>query len=178
MSNDQYLRIGKITGTHGLEGRLKVYIITDELRRFDGSIPVYVNIRGNYKKFNVDEFIPMKSRIGVIRFREVPGREMAQSLNGCEVFIDVQDAENSRKNLDKDTFFYYDIIGCSVYLDGKSFGKVHDIIEAASNDVLVIMSEDGREYMIPFVENMVDTARIRQSRIDITPVEGLLEIQE
>ncbi|MFW5771654.1 MAG: ribosome maturation factor RimM [Spirochaetota bacterium] len=178
MSTVEYLRIGKITGTHGLEGRLKVYIITDDPDRFDGTIPVYVNVRGNHKKFHVDEFIPIKPGIGILRFRELPGKEKAQSLTGCEVFIDIQDAEKSRKNLDSDTYFYYDIIGCRVFLNGNDFGVVHEIVEAASNDVLVIMSASGREYMIPFVENMVDTANIRQSRIDISPVEGLLEIQE
>ena len=179
MSSIQFLRIAIIiTGTHGLDGRLKVHIITDNPGRFDGSIPVYVNIRGNYKKFNVDEFIPTRNRSGIIRFRELKERKMAEAISGCEVFIHVEEAEASRKNLDEDTFFYYDIIGCSVFCEGKYFGVVEEIIEAGANDILVIVDENSREYMVPFVAEMVDTSAIGKSRIDISPVDGLFDIQE
>jgi len=178
LSSIQFLRIAIITGTHGLDGRLKVHIITDNTGRLDGSIPVYVNIRGNYKKYSVGEFIPTRHRSGIIRFRELNDRKAAEALNGYEVFIHVQEAEASRNNLDEDTFFYYDIIGCSVYFEGEPFGSVVEIIETGANDILVIMNDDGKEYMVPFVAEMVDTSAIGKSRIDISPVEGLFDIQE
>jgi ribosomal 30S subunit maturation factor RimM len=52
---------------------------------------------------------------------------------------------------------------------------VKDIVSGGAGELLVIAVADGREHLVPFVEAMVDTTRVSSGRIDIDPVEGLLD---
>jgi len=49
-------------------------------------------------------------------------------------------------------------------------------MEAGSGEVLIITDETGRDFMVPFVESMVDTRDIRDKKLYLDPVEGLLDI--
>ncbi|MFA5520073.1 MAG: PRC-barrel domain-containing protein, partial [Spirochaetota bacterium] len=55
------------------------------------------------------------------------------------------------------------------------FGKVKDLFEAGAGEILVIENEAKKEVLVPFVESMVNTDRIKDGIIEISPVEGLLD---
>lgn len=175
MSATDYLRIGKILGAHGLHGRLKILIVTDIDSRFDPGSAVYVGTKGGFVKRTVIECAGHKGRIALVKMEGLSDREGAEALKGSEIFIDRSTAEETRNSLDDASFYYYELMDCAVYLDGKEFGRVADIIEAGSGNILVIRDPDGKEYMVPFVESMVDTKALAQNRIDIFPVQGLLD---
>lgn len=172
---DEYLRIAIITGAHSLDGGLKVHLVTDNPDRFSPDIPVYMRRKGGYVQYQVEDFTLHKNKIGYLYLAGIMTREEAESLKGFELFIPMEFAEKTRDELDEDTFYYYDIIGCSVYLDGRPFGTVADIMEGGAGEILIVQDADGAEHMVPFVESMVDTERLKEKRIDIHPVEGLFD---
>jgi 16S rRNA processing protein RimM len=112
-----------------------------------------------------------------VRFDTVEDRDAALALKGSSLYIDRIIAEKTRKRyLDDDSFYYYDLIGCRAFVRGDILGDVIDVFEAGAGSVLVIRRPAGKDIMIPFVESMVDTARIAERRLDIDPVEGLFDI--
>ena len=50
---------------------------------------------------------------------------------------------SGRNLIENDSFFYQDIIGCTVKYKGKDFGIVTDIFEGGAGDILVI--EDSKK---------------------------------
>lgn len=172
----EYLRIGHIGGGHSLNGGLKVLVTTDNLDRFTPGNTVYIQRKGGYVPYSIEDFSIHKNRIGLLHLKGVMTREEADSLKGLELCIDMEQAEETRKDLEEDSYYYYDIIGCRVYLDDRPFGTVTDIMQAGAGEILVIQAEDGKKHMVPFVESMTDTRLIDEKRIDIFPVEGLLDI--
>ena len=176
MSDDDFLRVGRVTGAHGLNGRLKVAVISDNPGRFETGNSIYINHGGIYGSYTIEGFRPVKQRSALLSLKEVLDRNQAEALSGTALFITKDDAERTRDELDSDTFYYYDIIGCDVYLDNNLFAKVTDIMQAGGGDILVIKDENGKELMVPFVESMTDTSRVGEGRIDISPVEGLFDI--
>ena len=173
---NEYLRIGIITGAHALVGGLKVHLITDNPDRFSPDIPVYLNRKGGFVQYFIEDFSLHKNRTGYLYLKGVLTREEAENLKGLEIFIPREFAENTREDLEEDTYYYYDIIGCSVYLNDQPFGTVSDIMQGGAGEILIVKDSSGKEHMVPFVESMVDTKSLKQKRIDIHPVEGLLEI--
>lgn len=176
MSRDeQFLRIGKIMGAHGLHGRLRVLAITDIRERFEIGSCIYLNVRGEYKRNSILDFIEQKGRQCLIRLEGISDRDTALSLKGIEIFIERDEAEKTRHLLGEETYYYYDIIGCSVYLESGLFGRVTDILEAGAGEILVVEDSSGKEFLIPFVHSMVDTREVCNRKIYIYPIEGLIE---
>jgi 16S rRNA processing protein RimM len=175
--NDQFLRIARITGAHGLGGRLKLEVITDFIERFAPGSKLYLKIGNTYKPFLSAEFID-KSKNSLIKLENVNDRDAALALKGAEIYITRSDAEKTRDRLESGSFYFYDLIGCTVYLDDKIFGKVVDLMGSGGNTILILNDNKGKEYLIPFTNSMVDTKHILNGRIDISPIEGLIELEE
>jgi 16S rRNA processing protein RimM len=175
LSASEYLRIGKILGVHGLHGRLKVLIISDVEDRFAPGSGVYLEVKGSYVRHVVEECAGHKGRVALVKLEGLSGRDEAEALKGREIYIDKSTASGTRDSLEDGSFYYYELLECAAYLEGKEFGRVVDIIEAGSGNILVIRDPAGKEYMVPFVETMVDTKALAQNRIDIFPVEGLFD---
>lgn len=172
MSSKTYFRIGVISGIHGLDGCLKVYIITDFPERFSGDVPVYVFMRGHYKAFTITGFTFAATRIGYMYLEGIHDVTAANAIKGCELFVDVDDIETVSED---NSFHYSAIIGCQVYYNNTIFAQVTDILQTGEADTLVIRTPEGKEYLIPFVESMVNTDRLHEHILEIFPIEGLIE---
>jgi 16S rRNA processing protein RimM len=173
---DEYIRIAVIAGVHGLAGRLKILVITDFEERFEAERSVFIKINDNYQEYKILEFISQKGKTGLIHLEGINDRNAAQAFKGAELCIRKAESEKIKSALDAESYFYYDIIGCAVSFKGRPFGTVTDILEAGSGEILVITGDEGRNYMVPFVESMVDTKDIGNKKLDIYPVEGLFDI--
>ncbi len=174
-NEDDLIRIGKIIGTHSLKGRLKVYVISDNLNRFSPGKAVLVKKDSNYLEYKISEFKPYKKRVYLLKFEKVETIDAAEDLKGSELFITLEEAEKSRSELEEGSFYYFDIIGSHVFIDDSLFGSVTEIVEAGSGELLIIEDTKGNSHMVPFVESMVNTDRISEKRIDLYPVEGLID---
>ncbi|HNX23464.1 MAG TPA: ribosome maturation factor RimM [Spirochaetota bacterium] len=172
---NNYLRIAKIKSAHSLDGKLKIHVISDIAERFEKGNTVYLKLKEEYKKYVISTFNPMKKRTALLKLEGINDRNSAELLDGVEIFIDKEAAESIRPELDEDSFFYQDIIGCKVKYKGRDFGVVLDIFEGGSGDLLVIEDNNNKTVLIPFVDQMVDTNGISEKTIEINPVEGLLD---
>lgn len=173
----EYVRIGIITGLHGLDGRLKVKVTTDNPDRFWDEDGIFLEKGGVYKQYRVVDFHYVNGKPGVLNLKGIDTPEQGRLLKGREIYIDRDVAEATRSDLGSDEWYYYDLIGCNVIYNGADFGAVADILEAGTGEVLVIEDHSGKNHMVPFVESMVDTSELfEKRRITITPVEGLIEL--
>jgi 16S rRNA processing protein RimM len=172
----EYFRIAKVKGAHGLDGKLKIYVISDIIERFEKGNTVYFKKSDKFLKYTVYHFQPVKKRDALLKVDGINDRNCAELFDGTEIFITSDDAESIRSELDEDTFFYHDIIGCQVRYDGKTIGIVSDIMDGGAGQILVIDCGDNKNVLIPFVEPMVDTSDLKNNVIKINPVEGLLDI--
>lgn len=93
-------------------------------------------------------------------------------LKGKDVFI-----EESGEDLDLADNEYHvkDIIGLKVINldDNTELGKISEVMFTGANDVWVIEGE--KEYLIPYIEQVVKTVDIESGIVEITPLEGLLD---
>ncbi len=175
ISDNEYLRVARVTGSHALNGRLKIYVVSDIMSRFQKGGEVFLKLKENYKTFVIEDFGLSKGNVGLLKLKGVNDRNSADLLKGVDVFISREEGEAVRGDFDEDTFFYHDLVGCRVYLDDVEFGNVVDIMEAGAGEILVIKNNENREFLVPFVDSMVKTERVSEGIIDITPVEGLLD---
>jgi 16S rRNA processing protein RimM len=173
---DEYIRIGRVVSPHGLDGRVKVMVTTDIEERFEKGKTVFIGKKGSLKKTRIARFNIHKGKLALLALEDINDRTLAETIIGLEIFIDKSELDETRSLLKDDEFYYSDLIGCRVFKDGKDFGECADITRS-STDVLVIKGPGGREFLVPFVESMVDTSKVKEKIININPIEGLFDTE-
>jgi 16S rRNA processing protein RimM len=129
---DVRLTVGRIAGTHGVHGELKMRILTDDPDHLTSVERVYLG--------NADTPIPLEN----VRFTNggalitlggVTSPEEGAKLAGLPVKIAGTDA----RPLAEGEYFLFQLIGLKVFTeDGTPAGTVTDLMETGANDVLVI----------------------------------------
>ena len=78
-------------------------------------------------------------------------------------------SRDTEPELDEDTFYVVDLIGCSVFdTDDRELGKIYDVIETKNNDVYWI--KEPKELLIPVLEDIVLDVDIDNKKVIIKPV--------
>ena len=100
----------------------------------------------------------------------VPSNEI-EHLKGDYIY---QERDHQDIELGEHEYYYSDIIGCTVFKDDDTpIGRVINIFETGANDVWIVKGE--KEYLIPYIEDVVKDIDIETKTIKITPMEGLLD---
>jgi len=107
----------------------------------------------------------------LVRLDGVADRNAAEALRGATIHVDPADLPPP----DEDEFYHHEIVGFRVETDaGERVGEVVETLSTGLNDVWVVQA-DGREYLIPVIDDVVREIDRDGRRIVITPMPGLLE---
>jgi 16S rRNA processing protein RimM len=135
----EWIEIGRIVGSHGLKGELRVYPETDFPERFEepGTRWLTDATQRNPRPVNLvhGRYIPGKG-IYVIQLDSVTDRTQADALRDCWLLV----PESDRLPLeDDDEFHVRDLVGLQVFDQPSQtlIGTVVDVVPAG-NDLLVI----------------------------------------
>ena len=162
--------VGTIVSTFGNKGNVKINpCITpnDFLLKFDS---IYVEHYEDKRKFKV-LMAKRHKNIYVFSLEGINDMNVAEDLMGSSVYVPSLDVKKLKDN----EFFYHDLEGLDVYSEtGELVGKV-DHIQKGGNDILVIKDEEGKEIMIPFVDELVPEVNLIEKTITINAIEGLVE---
>lgn len=144
------LAVGRILKAHGIRGDVKAESFMDSpdcLMRIETFI-----IDGQYYK---PEKVTPFGNFCLIKFSEIKDMNQAEKLRGKTLYCDepaLPEPENGR-------YYIAEIMGCSV-TDGKNdYGKIRDVLQYGSADVIVA-EKKGKTVMFPWVSSInarVDT---------------------
>lgn len=169
-----YLEIGKIVGTHGVRGEVKIQPWCDSAEFLCGFSTLYLDANGK-QPLRASRLRPHKNVVlGV--FQTVDTMEKAEALRGKILYMNRADAP-----LSDGTFFVQDLLGCKV-TDADSaeeYGVLSEVIPGVgANDVWAVRSADGRETLVPAVPNIVLETDVDAGVIRIRPIQGLFDGKE
>lgn len=166
-----YVIIGRITKPHGVRGAVKVEPITDDPNRFSLLDKVYVGSEDKPGDAVDIERVQFQNKLLILSLANVTSREAADALRGKYLHIPAAQA----LDLPDGSVYIYDLIGLKVVTNKNEFvGTVKDFQEYPANDMFVI-ENDGREYLIPDVPDIVQDVNIEDGTIIINPIDGLLD---
>lgn len=176
MINDR-ITIGKIIGAHGVRGEVKVFPLTDNVRRFNKLKKCTLLTENGTEK---QELNVKASRVdrgnALITFEGIDDRDKATLLKGLYVAVDREDAVK----LPKDEFFIVDLIGLTV-IDTNlgELGKIDDVYETgASHHIISVKRKGKKDLQIPFLKTICKKTDIAEGIMEVELPEGLYEIYE
>lgn len=159
------LQIGEIVAPHGMKGHVRVKHWTDDLERLLEIDEVYLG--EDAMLWMIEESFIHKNLV-VMKIQGIDTRDQSEALRGTILSIPYE----ARKQLQEDEFFLSDLIGLDVHtMDEVFLGKVEDVISTGSHEVLVI-ANDEREIMIPFVREFVKD--VSADGIIVDPIKGMI----
>ncbi|MBY0144502.1 ribosome maturation factor RimM [Neobacillus niacini] len=170
---EKWFNVGKIVNTHGIRGEVRVISKTDfpEQRYKIGNV-LYLFMPGSNKPIELTvKTHRTHKNFNLLTF------EGFENINEVEKFRDgiLKVPESQLGVLDEDEFYYHEVIGCHVVTtEGLELGKVTEILSPGANDVWVIKSSEGKEILIPYIEDVVKKVDVKGKVILIQPMEGLL----
>lgn len=156
-----FLPTGQIVNTHGLKGYVKVMPWADDpsdLLDFDRFF-----IDG--KEYEVEYSAQQKTMI-LLKLAGVDDVDQAAKLRNKEISICRDDIE-----LEDGVVFIADLIGLPVLADGVEIGKITEVLTPPGNDVYVVKGE--HEYMIPAVQEFIETLNPADGCIRVKLIEGM-----
>lgn len=167
---EDLLQVGAFTKTHGIHGEIKLFPMTDDVKRFKKLKKAIVDTGKDKIEVEVEGAKFFKQFV-ILKLKDIDSIEMAEKFCGKGLFVT---RENAVK-LAKDEYFIADLIDIDVYNEeDKHIGIINDVIQTGANDVYVITMDDGRELLLPAIKECVLSVDMNNRKIVIHILEGLL----
>ena len=165
----KFLETGKIVGTHGVRGMVRIQPWCDSAEFLCGFKKLYLNSEGD-SVINITSAKP-HGNIVIASIKGVDTIEKAESYRNKVVYINREDVK-----LEEERYFIEDIIGCTVYDadSNKVLGKISDVSATGANDVWHIKNAN-KEYLIPCIDEVVISVDIDFEKVVIRPLKGILD---
>jgi len=164
------IAIGRISKPIGTRGEVKVLPLTHDKQRFVNLPIVWL---GN-DTANVELKKILKVRIDakqvVFSFIGIKTVEEAEKIRDLYLFIPKKDVVK----LQDGSYFVDDIIGCEVVTEQQvNVGVITDLLSLRMNDLWVV-KKGTKEVLIPAVKAIIRQVDIKNKRITINAIDGLL----
>lgn len=168
---EKLLQVGVLTSTHGVRGEVKVFPMTDDVRRFkknkkyiletpSGPIDVTVESTKFFKQFVILKLEGFDSIDDIAQYKN------------CGLYVT---RENAVK-CEKDEYFIADLIGMEVVEEGGAkIGELSDVIQTGANDVYVVKTPEGKELLFPAIKDCVRSVDMTERRVTVYIMPGLLD---
>ncbi|MEX2032598.1 MAG: ribosome maturation factor RimM [Dehalococcoidia bacterium] len=159
--------VGRINGTWGVRGHVKVTPMTDNPTRIVSGARVYVQgVPRTITDVRHPRGFPVVLLDGVQRPEDV------EALKGAVIEID----EDALPDLPEGEYYIHDLIGLAVVTsEGEAFGVVDDVLRTGSNDVYVVKRPGAKDVLVPALDGVVLEIDLGARQMTVEVVPGLLD---
>jgi 16S rRNA processing protein RimM len=177
----RYLVVGHLNKAHGTKGEIFVWPLTDHPESsFAPGVVLYLgDENGELPTDHPTD--PPTLRIDasrayrrgfLVRFEGRHDRRTLEGLLGRYVMRGMEQLED----LAEGETFYHDLLGMEVVtVEGERVGEVIEIYELNPVDLLEIRGPE-KDFMIPYIAEMIHSVSVADNRIVLDPPPGLLEV--
>ena len=165
------LQVARIGKPHGIRGEVTVQVLTDAPGdRFVPGTEFVVEpasagpLTVNSARWNKD--------ILLLGFDEIGTRNEAETLRGAKLFIETEELDED----DDEGWYEHELVGLEARIGSSVVGKVTALNTMPVQDLLMVTTPEGKEILIPFVEQIVPEVNVDGGFILLTPPDGLFEL--
>lgn len=162
--------LGTITKAHGYKGELNVHLDTDEPQAYKNLESIFIEKNGLLVPFFLKKSQLHKGNHLRILIEDF---EDPNALIGRDVYLPL----SSLPKLDENKFYYHDILGFQVLSSNNELiGDIQNVRDTTSQDLFEINSPDGKEILIPVIDQWILDVDHNKKTIKLELPDGLLDI--
>lgn len=170
---NKYVSVGKIVNFHGIKGEAKVGYSKNQQDFFTSLDTVYLKDKDNYTSLHILSAKPLKN-VMIVKFEGIDSINDILELKGKLLFVE---ESVIRENLNEDEFLIDELVGLDVFdnENGQKLGFVIGVSNNGASDLISIKTNSKKISLVPFVKAIVPIVDIKNKKIMINNIEGLLE---
>ncbi|WP_131105195.1 ribosome maturation factor RimM [Ornithinimicrobium sufpigmenti] len=173
MSQPDTYVVARVGKPHGLRGEVTVQVHTDEPERRFVTGAVFATEPEGAGPLELAT-VRVHQGTYLLGFVGHTDRNAAEALRGTRLLAPDADEPD-----DEDAWREEDLLGMGVVLtDGSTVGEVAALHLREVQDLLEVRTPDGRDLLVPFVEELVPEIDEDARRVVLDPPPGLLELGE
>jgi 16S rRNA processing protein RimM len=180
---ENYFEIGKITGTHGIRGTMRVFPTTQDPTRFERLKEITVEIRGKQELFHIQKVavltqynarsqkVAYQKNMILLTVKEINDINVAELYKNGRILI----PDAVAIPLEEDEYYTRDLYGMQVVTDeGEALGELVKIYETGANDVYAVKKDgDAKELLLPAIKDCILKVDIDARVMTVHLLEGL-----
>ena len=168
---EDLLRVGVIANTHGIRGEVKVFPTTDEKERFKDLKKVILDMGKEQKVLEIQSVRFFKNLV-ILKFKGIDNINDIEMYKGKDLLVTREGAVP----LEEGEYFIADLLDLDVYSDeDEKIGVLYDVMQTGANDVYVVKTEEGKEILLPAIDECILDIDLEESRMTVHIMEGLLD---
>lgn len=170
---NKYVSVGKIVNFHGIKGEAKVGYSKNQQDFFTSLDTVYLKDKDSYTSLHILSAKPLKNMM-IVKFEGIDSINDILELKGKLLFVE---ESVIRENLNEDEFLIDELVGLEVFdnENGQKLGFVIGVSNNGASDLISIKTNSKKISLVPFVKAIVPIVDIKNKKIMINNIEGLLE---
>lgn len=147
---DDFYLIAEVKGYYNTDGSVIIKSFSDFPERFLELRKVIINFFGKPKELLID-YTEEINNLLIAKFRSFNSEEDVSFLIGQKLYV----SKENLYDLPDETYYIHDLEECEVFIDNKFFGKLKEVLRMTFNDIYLVQKDDGKEIMIPAVEEFI-----------------------
>lgn len=168
----KFISVGKILNFHGIQGEAKVGFSKGQQDFIMSLDKVFVRKGHEYLPLQI-----VRSRLNktfaLIKFAGIDSVNDILEYKGEVLFVE---EDTIREKLKEDEFLIDELVGLSVFdTEDNKLGFVVGVSNNGANDLLSVKTNSKKICLVPFVKAIVISVSIKDKKIVINNLEGLLE---
>ena len=167
-----YISIGKILNFHGIQGEAKVGFSKNQEEFLKTLKVVFIKKDLEYVKLDVSS-VRFNKTFALIKFKGINSINDLIPYKGCLLFVE---KITIRETLGEDEFLIDELTGLDVVdLEGNIIGVAVGVSNNGANDLISVKSKTKKISLVPFVKELVPNVDIKNKKITVNNIEGLIE---
>ncbi len=165
-----FVIIGKFRRPHGIRGEIVMTVLTD----FPDLVkPGQRIFAGEQHQPYVISSIRWHGADMLISLVELPDRTAVEIFRNIMVYMKADDVPE----LPEGDFYIHQLVGMEVITDqGLTLGRLKEIIVTGANDVYLIEPAEGKNILIPAIDQVVLEINQEERKVLVHIIPGLLDI--
>lgn len=167
-----FITLARVIKTQGRHGELATEVHSDIPDRFATGMKLFALGKDDTRReLEIEDLWPHKGLL-VLKFAGIDSINDAEPLIGSELQV----PRNERAALEEGWMFVSDLVGCTLFDQGREVGRITDVQFGAGEAPLLIVAVKGKQYDIPFAEEYLEAVDVAQKQVRMRLPEGMLEI--
>jgi 16S rRNA processing protein RimM len=160
-----FLAVGRLRRPHGIEGEILMDVMTDFPERLRTGRTVYVG--------DTHEPLRIASMRGhnrelIMRFDGFANPEEVGRLRNALVFVKADELPK----LPEGEYYHHQLLGLAVVDEaGQPLGTLAEILETGANDIYLVKTPDGKELLLPVIEEVILSVDLERGEMVVRPPE-------
>jgi 16S rRNA processing protein RimM len=170
----EFITLARVVKTQGRHGEVAAEVHSDVPNRFAEGMKLSALSKSgdSRREVQIEDLWPHKGLL-VLKFAGIDSISDAETLIGSE--LQVPRAE--RAELEQGWNYVSDLIGCTVFDQGREVGRIEDVQSGAGEaPLLIVEGAGGKKYDVPFAEAYMESVDLPQRQVRMKLPEGMLDV--